>query len=588
MTASLGEALAGFDDALRRFRSALDRDPLLAETVFADTDEWANLLAYKLVPHLAGAGCLIAAVTGGTNTGKSTVFNLLAGRAISPMTATAAATRRPVLAANADRAEECLAGKLVPEFQPSPLTDAEDAIKRDTPPDALYVTEVDTLPDHLALLDTPDVDSIEREHWEVAENIRATGDVLVAVLTSEKYKDDRVVGFFRQAVDSGRVVIPVMNKANPENGYAVACRQLEEFCLDTGCEGPVFVLPHDFGLASKLQQPIESLDGTTHLLEFLQELDVPAIKQRVYQSTVRHFAMHAGTFLDHAESVGAVLRSVSSDLAARAAGQAQHYDPAPGAEVGGLFHEYVQTKRSVVFRWIGSGSKTVVKGVSAMGRGIAGAFRRRAVLEAPPPRETDTEIREAHARAIERIARDLASGYIETARNLREPAAHLLDAPLQDLDVEAAVEAVVRQTLRSESVSDEFRKHAYSVLDAWWNDHTGRRRILEALDGILAITPAAIAVPISLHTGGLGVAETVVVAGPIVEQFVARVIEYQFGDALFDFLSPWRADQQRALEAALLEHITGPALVGLNQALEPFNDETMIELRRWLEPCQAT
>lgn len=588
MNDSLGEALAGFEAALRRFRSALDADALLADTVFAGADDWANLLAYKLVPHLAGEGCLIAAVTGGTNTGKSTVFNLLAGRAISPMTATAAATRRPVLAANAARAEECLAGKLVPEFQPIPLTDAEDAIKRDTPPDALFVTEVESLPSRLVLLDTPDVDSIEREHWEVADNIRAAGDVLVAVLTAEKYKDDRVVGFFRHAVDSGRVVVPVMNKANPENHYAVACRQLEEFCLDTGCEGPVFVVPHDFGLSSRLDQPIASLDGTTHLLEFLGSLDVPAIKQRVYHSTVRHFAMRAAEFLEHAESVGAVLRSVAVELRARAASQAQHYDPAPGAEVGGLFHEYVQTKRGPVFRWIGNGSKTVVKGVSAMGRSIAGAFRRRAVLEAPPPRETDAEIREAHARSIERIARDLAAGYIETARNLREPAAHLLDAPLQNLDVESAVHAVVGQTLRTESISEEFRRHAYGVLDTWWNDHKGRRRVLEALDGILAITPAAIAVPISLHTGGLGVAETVVVAGPIVEQFVARVIEYQFGDALFDFLSPWRADQQRALEIALTEHITTPALERLHQALEPFEGETMAELRRWLEPCQAT
>ena len=54
-----------------------------------------------------------------------------------------------------------------------------------------------------------------------------------------------------------------------------------------------------------------------------------------------------------------------------------------------------------------------------------------------------------------------------------------------------------------------------------------------------------------MRTFGLGVAETVVVAGPIVEQFVARVIEYQFGDALFDFLSPWRAEQRQALVNAL-------------------------------------
>jgi len=587
MDESLGESLAGFDAALRRLRSALSSDPALCQTVFADSEEWVNLLSYKLVPHLAGEGCLVAAVTGGTNTGKSTVFNLLVGEAVSPMTATAAATRRPVLAAHPTRAAECLDGKLVPEFQSLPLSDPESAIAQDTPADALYVVESEKLPERLALLDTPDVDSIEREHWAVADNIRAAGDVLVAVLTGEKYKDDRVVAYFRQAAESGRVVVPVMNKANPEDEYAVARRQLEEFCADVGCDGPAFVLPHDFGIARDLDRPIPSLDGGPQLDEYLLALDVPAIKERVYRSTVDHFLARAETFLDHAESVGAVLRSVADEMESRAESYSQRYDPAPGSEIGGLFHEYVQSRRSAVFRWIGDGSKVVVKGASAMGRSLRNALRRRAVLEAPPQRQTDKEVREAHLRAVERITRDLAADYIETARNLREPAGHLVETPLQRLDLEGAVGAVVGQTLHSESISDEFKRHAYKLLDAWWEDNKGKRRVLEALDGILAVTPAAIAVPISLHTGGLGVAETVVVAGPIVEQFVARVIEYQFGDALFDFLSPWRVEQQQALETALLDHLTGPALQPLHDALEPLEGEPMEQLRRWLESCRT-
>src|SRR3990172_9538067 len=95
---SLGEALAGFDVALRRLRAALDPDPALRDAVFSGSEDWIGLLVYKLVPHLAGEGCLIAAVTGGTNTGKSTIFNLLLKRRISPVMATAAATRRPVIA----------------------------------------------------------------------------------------------------------------------------------------------------------------------------------------------------------------------------------------------------------------------------------------------------------------------------------------------------------------------------------------------------------------------------------------------------------------------------------------------------------
>ncbi|MDZ4858666.1 MAG: dynamin family protein, partial [Candidatus Hydrogenedentes bacterium] len=223
---ALGAALLQFDANLKRLRDALSGDALLSRAVFDGAEEWSNLLSYKLVPHLAGDGCLIVAVAGGTNTGKSTVFNLLLGRNASPMVATAAATARPVIAANARRARECLDGKLVPEFLPTALEDVRAVVERTSPPNTLFVTTHDALPDRIVLLDTPDVDSIEREHWAVADAIRAAGDVIVAVLTGEKYKDDRVVGFFRHALASGRIVAPLMNKANPERDFEVARKQL--------------------------------------------------------------------------------------------------------------------------------------------------------------------------------------------------------------------------------------------------------------------------------------------------------------------------------------------------------------------------
>src|SRR5690606_23338045 len=111
-------------------------------------------------------------------------------------------------------------------------------VERTTPPNALFVATHEQLPDRLVLLDTPDVDSIETEHWAVADIIRAAGDVLVAVLTGEKYKDDRVVSYFRQALASGRVVVPVMNKANPARDFEVARNQLAEFRGLIGSESP--------------------------------------------------------------------------------------------------------------------------------------------------------------------------------------------------------------------------------------------------------------------------------------------------------------------------------------------------------------
>lgn len=276
------------------------------------------------------------------------------------------------------------------------------------------------------------------------------------------------------------------------------------------------------------------------------------------------------------------------ELEARTTGYAAKYDPEPGAKVGGLFHEYVQSKRGLMRRALGSAGTAAFKVVATVGKGVIGAVRRRATLENDAPPVSDEDVRTAHARAIERIARDLARSFIESSRNLREPASHLVRDVLEDLDVDAVVSAVVADTVGFEDVSQEFRVHAYRLLDAWWNENKGRRRALEALDTMLALVPTAIAAPLAVYAGGVGVTETVAVVGPVVEQFVARVIEYQFGDAMFDFLSPWRAEQQAHLEGALAKHLTEPCLERLRGYLETFEGPLYDDLRRWQGLCRTT
>jgi 50S ribosome-binding GTPase len=586
MQQSLGDAIAAFDSALTRLREALSAHNAVEDAVFADTEDWTSLLTYKLAPHLAGEGCLIIAVAGGTNTGKSTVFNLLLGAQVSPVVSTAAATRHPLLAANASRTAQCLDKKLVPEFVPKPFNEASDVLAVDVPEETIFVTQAPGLSDRLAILDTPDVDSIERANWKVAENIRAAGDVLVAVLTAEKYKDERVVEFFRRAAASGRVVLPLMNKANPENDFEVARRQLDEFCADAGLETPCFVVQHDFNLAANGSQEIRALDGETALRPHLESLDVPAIKREVFRSTLVHFADRADAFLDQAHEVSRGLRAVVNDFETRTHDYSARYDPAPGAAIGGLFHEFVQSKRGAPRRVIGSVSTALYRGIGTVAGKLTRGFLNRAALDAEATAPTDEEIRAQHTKQIELITQELATSLIESSRSLREPAALLLEEPIRELDSEVMMRAVVDDTIRTENISDEFRDHAYAMLDTWWNDHRGKRRALEALDTMLAVMPTAIAAPMSFYTGGVGVAEMVAVAGPLAEQFVARVLEYQFGDAMFNFLAPWRKEQQAAYEEALRRHLVDPCLHHLREFLAPLDGDTMNELEGSLDACR--
>jgi len=582
---SLGAGLEACERGLAALENALRPDPVLMEALFGGTSDWVNLLRYKLAPHLSGRGCLIAAIAGGTNTGKSTVFNLLQGREVSPVRSTAAATCRPLLSGSPERARQCLEGKLVPEFAPARLDEPDALLTRETPADRLFVVANPDLPDRLVLLDTPDVDSIEKQHWALADHLRAAGDVVVAVVTGEKYRDERVVAFFREALRSGRVVIPLMNKADVAEGFATARHQLEEFRRDVGCTGPAFVVPHNFTLAQGYGEPIQSLDGATDLMSYLLGLDVHAVKRRVFESSVRHLCARAESFLNEVDQVAGVLASVHDEYHNRAVRASQQYDPVPGAAVGGLFHEFVQTRRGPLRRAIGKASATIARSTAAVGRSISRAVFRRTALESPDQGPSNEEICAAHRQAIEQITRDLAAGYIQSSGNLREPAAHLLQEGARRLAPETAAGRVVQTVLRSEDLSEEFRKHAQRTLETWWNDHAGRRHALEALDTILAVMPAAIAAPMSIYTGGVGVPEAMVLAGPLAEQFVARVIEYQFGDAMFDFLSPWREEQQRHLAEALLEHVAAPLLAGLDGMLAVLEGGAVEELRKGTGLC---
>ena len=173
---------------------------------------------------------------------------------------------------------------------------------------------------------------------------------------------------------------------------------------------------------------------------------------------------------------------------------------------------------------------------------------------------------------------------MESQRNVREPAGHLVGDELQSIDIDAVVTQVVDDTLKADDISEEFRAHAKKMLDTWWEDNTGKRRVLEGLDAVLAVAPAAIAAPFVL-TSGVGGPEAVMLAGPLVEQFLARVIEYQFGDEMFDFLSPWTAEQRESLKNALIDHIATPALGPLVDYCAVLEGEPVEELKRWQEQC---
>ncbi|MCX8063712.1 MAG: 50S ribosome-binding GTPase [Candidatus Hydrogenedentes bacterium] len=283
--------LRKFSDLWKQFKEKFYREPIFKSIISPSEDwmtelDWERLLYNRILPH---SDCLVIAVAGGTNTGKSTITNVLCGREVSPVRHTAGATKRPVLIASPKKFEMCLKGDMFPQFKPMALRHMEDALDSSHPPDRLFVEENSEMSDNYLFLDTPDVDSIRKEHWDIADRIISASDVVIGVLTEEKYNDFAVVEFFKRVKQEGKVIIPLMNKVNTDLPKALeyAREQVLHFLKEVGLEDKVecFLFPRCANVyASK---PVSFEDSAVSLDRFIYQIPVEETKQRVLSESVK-------------------------------------------------------------------------------------------------------------------------------------------------------------------------------------------------------------------------------------------------------------------------------------------------------------
>jgi hypothetical protein len=96
-----------------------------------EREDWYGALTRHLLPQIDRPAPLVVAITGGTNTGKSAIFNHLAGAAISRVHHEATKTKHPVcLVADAEAAAQL--PSLFPEFVVRPWKTEDDPLDSGT------------------------------------------------------------------------------------------------------------------------------------------------------------------------------------------------------------------------------------------------------------------------------------------------------------------------------------------------------------------------------------------------------------------------------------------------------------------------
>jgi hypothetical protein len=207
--------------------------------------EWFQLLEQKLLPQMTDSAFLVAAVVGGTNLGKSVVFNHLAGNRASATSPLASGTKHPVCLVPIGFEETRKLADVFPDFELRDWSSADAALE-EIAQDVLFWRPSEDMPPNLLVLDTPDIDSDARVNWDRADKIRRSADVLIAVLTQQKYNDAAVKEFFRRAAAEDKFVLVVFNQVHLPDDEQYWPLWMKTFCDETGIRPEfLYLAPHD-------------------------------------------------------------------------------------------------------------------------------------------------------------------------------------------------------------------------------------------------------------------------------------------------------------------------------------------------------
>jgi hypothetical protein len=140
---------------------------------------------------------LVCILLGSTGAGKSSLLNGLAGARVSPSGVVRPTTMRPVVLLAPGQVDAFMSGKVL-----AALADA----------DRLQLVVHEGAFPEIALVDAPDVDSVEAENRRTAEELLQAADLCLFVTTAQRYADAVPWEFLRQAKARGVPLLVVVNR----------------------------------------------------------------------------------------------------------------------------------------------------------------------------------------------------------------------------------------------------------------------------------------------------------------------------------------------------------------------------------------
>ena len=192
-------------------------------------DELVAQIDDYLLPRLRRLDAPLLMVVGGsTGAGKSTLVNSLVGAEVSAAGVLRPTTRAPVLVCNPADLPWFSDDRVLPELS---RTSGGEAGAR-----GLELVQTAALPPGLALLDSPDIDSVAAENRALAAQLLAAADFWLFVTTAARYADAVPWELLHAARERGTALALVLNRV-PADATAEVSEHLARMLAERGLPG---------------------------------------------------------------------------------------------------------------------------------------------------------------------------------------------------------------------------------------------------------------------------------------------------------------------------------------------------------------
>jgi hypothetical protein len=298
-------ALVRLHDALQAAPLTLDV-PGAAELRASRQQLIDQLEDYVLPRQMTVEAPLLAVVGGSTGAGKSTLVNSLVGRRVTNPGLLRPTTRSAVLVHHPDDAQWFGQDRLLPDL----VRVQEHSDDRH----ALQLVASETLPQGLAILDAPDVDSVEEANRALAAQLLAAADLWLFVTSAARYSDQVPWEHLKGAAERSTAVAIVLDRT-PAADVTTVAAHLARMLASRGLkDSPLFTVPEATVSSEGLLDPSAVADVRAWLVSLAEDGDArSAVVRQTLDGTVRTHARQAHGLAD------AVAEQVDAEAALRTA-----------------------------------------------------------------------------------------------------------------------------------------------------------------------------------------------------------------------------------------------------------------------------